>query len=120
MYACCANCNSFLRSVSFSLQYVAFGSLFFILLSISTFCLETHEAFNTIYNKTENVTVGNMTHEEVQWRGGGGGFHLWLNPTARLALTNKKVIILIKYDSLNPIFSFILWPIFLYQSDMFV
>lgn len=48
-----------------SLQYVAFGSLFFILLSISTFCLETHEAFNTIYNKTENVTVGNTTHEEV-------------------------------------------------------
>lgn len=47
------------------LQYVAFGSLFFILLSISTFCLETHEAFNTIYNKTENVTVGNVTHEEV-------------------------------------------------------
>ncbi len=53
-------------SVSLSLQYVAFGSLFFILLSISTFCLETHEAFNTIYNKTENVTVGNTTHEEVQ------------------------------------------------------
>ncbi|KAA8585700.1 hypothetical protein FQN60_004394, partial [Etheostoma spectabile] len=44
--------------------YVAFGSLFFILLSISTFCLETHEAFNTIYNKTENVTFGNVTHEE--------------------------------------------------------
>ncbi|KAG7220140.1 hypothetical protein INR49_001016, partial [Caranx melampygus] len=45
--------------------YVAFGSLFFILLSISTFCLETHEAFNTIYNKTENVTIGNVTHEEI-------------------------------------------------------
>uniref|UniRef100_A0A3P9J928 BTB domain-containing protein n=1 Tax=Oryzias latipes TaxID=8090 RepID=A0A3P9J928_ORYLA len=45
-------------------RYVAFASLFFILLSISTFCLETHEAFNTIYNKTENVTVGNFTHEE--------------------------------------------------------
>ncbi|TSQ23937.1 Potassium voltage-gated channel subfamily C member 2 [Bagarius yarrelli] len=46
-------------------QYVAFGSLFFILISISTFCLETHEAFNTIYNRTENVTVGNVTREEV-------------------------------------------------------
>uniref|UniRef100_A0A3Q4AJF2 BTB domain-containing protein n=1 Tax=Mola mola TaxID=94237 RepID=A0A3Q4AJF2_MOLML len=46
-------------------RYVAFGSLFFILLSISTFCLETHEAFNTIYNKTENVTIGNLTREEV-------------------------------------------------------
>ncbi|TRY98983.1 hypothetical protein DNTS_001248 [Danionella cerebrum] len=45
--------------------YVAFGSLLFILISISTFCLETHEAFNTIYNKTENVTVGNVTREEV-------------------------------------------------------
>uniref|UniRef100_A0A3B4F1T0 Potassium voltage-gated channel subfamily C member 1-like n=1 Tax=Pundamilia nyererei TaxID=303518 RepID=A0A3B4F1T0_9CICH len=46
-------------------RYVAFASLFFILLSISTFCLETHEVFNTIYNKTENVTVGNVTREEV-------------------------------------------------------
>ncbi|CAB1424239.1 unnamed protein product [Pleuronectes platessa] len=46
-------------------HYVAFGSLFFILLSISTFCLETHEVFNTIYNKTENVTIGNVTHEEI-------------------------------------------------------
>ncbi|KAG9328896.1 hypothetical protein JZ751_009981 [Albula glossodonta] len=45
--------------------YVAFGSLLFILISISTFCLETHEAFNTIYNKTENVTVGNVTKEEI-------------------------------------------------------
>ncbi|XP_051743732.1 potassium voltage-gated channel subfamily C member 3a isoform X3 [Ctenopharyngodon idella] len=46
-------------------RYVAFGSLLFILISISTFCLETHEAFNTIYNKTENVTVGNVTKEEI-------------------------------------------------------
>ncbi|CAL8285034.1 unnamed protein product [Merluccius merluccius] len=46
-------------------SYVAFGSLLFILISISTFCMETHEAFNTIYNRTENVTVGNVTHEEV-------------------------------------------------------
>uniref|UniRef100_A0A3B3Z0S4 Ion transport domain-containing protein n=1 Tax=Poecilia mexicana TaxID=48701 RepID=A0A3B3Z0S4_9TELE len=39
------------------------------LLSISTFCLETHEAFNTIYNKTENivyevVTDGWLTYVE--------------------------------------------------------
>ncbi|KAL7886808.1 hypothetical protein AOLI_G00045290 [Acnodon oligacanthus] len=46
-------------------RYVAFGSLLFILISISTFCMETHEAFNTIYNKTENVTVGNVTREEI-------------------------------------------------------
>ncbi|KAM6957466.1 voltage-gated potassium channel KCNC1-like isoform 2-T2 [Aplochiton taeniatus] len=46
-------------------RYVAFGSLLFILISISTFCLETHEAFNTIYNKTENVTSGNVTREEI-------------------------------------------------------
>uniref|UniRef100_A0A3B4F1Q5 Potassium voltage-gated channel subfamily C member 1-like n=1 Tax=Pundamilia nyererei TaxID=303518 RepID=A0A3B4F1Q5_9CICH len=46
-------------------RYVAFASLFFILLSISTFCLETHEVFNTIYNKTENVTVGNIVYEVV-------------------------------------------------------
>ncbi|XP_010791211.1 potassium voltage-gated channel subfamily C member 1-like isoform X3 [Notothenia coriiceps] len=46
-------------------RYVAFGSLFFILISISTFCMETHEAFNTILKKTENVTVGNITTEEI-------------------------------------------------------
>uniref|UniRef100_A0A3B5LMN1 BTB domain-containing protein n=1 Tax=Xiphophorus couchianus TaxID=32473 RepID=A0A3B5LMN1_9TELE len=46
-------------------RYVALASLFFILLSISTFCLETHEAFNTIYNKTENVTTGNIVYEVV-------------------------------------------------------
>uniref|UniRef100_A0A3B5LTM7 BTB domain-containing protein n=1 Tax=Xiphophorus couchianus TaxID=32473 RepID=A0A3B5LTM7_9TELE len=50
-------------------RYVALASLFFILLSISTFCLETHEAFNTIYNKTENivyevVTDGWLTYVE--------------------------------------------------------
>ncbi|XP_024118419.1 potassium voltage-gated channel subfamily C member 2 isoform X1 [Oryzias melastigma] len=33
-------------------RFVAFASLFFILVSITTFCLETHEAFNTIINKT--------------------------------------------------------------------
>uniref|UniRef100_UPI0037E91444 voltage-gated potassium channel KCNC2 isoform X3 n=1 Tax=Semicossyphus pulcher TaxID=241346 RepID=UPI0037E91444 len=34
-------------------RFIAFASLFFILVSITTFCLETHEAFNTIINKTE-------------------------------------------------------------------
>ncbi|XP_032363587.1 voltage-gated potassium channel KCNC2 isoform X1 [Etheostoma spectabile] len=33
-------------------RFIAFASLFFILVSITTFCLETHEAFNTIINKT--------------------------------------------------------------------
>uniref|UniRef100_A0A3B4V1E3 Potassium voltage-gated channel, Shaw-related subfamily, member 3a n=1 Tax=Seriola dumerili TaxID=41447 RepID=A0A3B4V1E3_SERDU len=49
-------------------HYVAFGSLFFILLSISTFCLETHEAFNTIYKQNgelyEVVTDGWLTYVE--------------------------------------------------------
>lgn len=39
-------------------QFIAFASLFFILVSITTFCLETHEAFNTIINKTEQVING--------------------------------------------------------------
>ncbi len=39
-------------------QYVAFGSLLFILISISTFCMETHEAFNTIYNKRRTWRTG--------------------------------------------------------------
>ncbi|XP_039629699.1 potassium voltage-gated channel subfamily C member 3a isoform X2 [Polypterus senegalus] len=46
-------------------RYVAFGSLFFILISITTFCLETHEAFNTIINKTENWSADNVTRQEV-------------------------------------------------------
>uniref|UniRef100_A0A673K1K1 Potassium voltage-gated channel subfamily C member 1-like n=1 Tax=Sinocyclocheilus rhinocerous TaxID=307959 RepID=A0A673K1K1_9TELE len=33
-------------------RWVAFASLFFILVSITTFCLETHEAFNPIINRT--------------------------------------------------------------------
>ncbi|XP_057262713.1 potassium voltage-gated channel subfamily C member 1-like [Pezoporus wallicus] len=44
-------------------RYVAFASLFFILISITTFCLETHEAFNRIINKTETVPMANGT----QW-----------------------------------------------------
>ncbi|XP_078093471.1 voltage-gated potassium channel KCNC1-like isoform X5 [Mustelus asterias] len=49
-------------------RYVAFASLFFILISITTFCLETHEAFNHLVNKTENVTMGNITNvvEDVE------------------------------------------------------
>uniref|UniRef100_A0A8C0QIQ9 Potassium voltage-gated channel subfamily C member 2 n=1 Tax=Chelonoidis abingdonii TaxID=106734 RepID=A0A8C0QIQ9_CHEAB len=39
-------------------RFIAFASLFFILVSITTFCLETHEAFNTIINKTEHVING--------------------------------------------------------------
>ncbi|XP_062469740.1 potassium voltage-gated channel subfamily C member 2 isoform X2 [Pezoporus occidentalis] len=42
-------------------RFIAFASLFFILVSITTFCLETHEAFNTIINKTELVTNGTET-----------------------------------------------------------
>ncbi|KAI1893167.1 hypothetical protein AGOR_G00141120 [Albula goreensis] len=42
-------------------RVVAFVSLFFILVSITTFCLETHEAFNDIQTFTENETVGNVT-----------------------------------------------------------
>ncbi|XP_059905604.1 potassium voltage-gated channel subfamily C member 2 isoform X1 [Gadus macrocephalus] len=34
-------------------RFVAFASLFFILVSITTFCLETHEAFNTVVLKTD-------------------------------------------------------------------
>ncbi|XP_027535535.1 potassium voltage-gated channel subfamily C member 2 isoform X6 [Neopelma chrysocephalum] len=42
-------------------RFIAFASLFFILVSITTFCLETHEAFNTIINKTEQVVNGTET-----------------------------------------------------------
>ncbi|KAL2093846.1 hypothetical protein ACEWY4_011158 [Coilia grayii] len=42
-------------------RYVAFASLFFILLSITAFCLETHEAFNPTQNITEVEVVNNDT-----------------------------------------------------------
>ncbi|XP_072242092.1 potassium voltage-gated channel subfamily C member 1b isoform X1 [Leuresthes tenuis] len=42
-------------------RWIALASLFFILVSITTFCLETHEAFNPIMNRTEEEQVGNMT-----------------------------------------------------------
>ncbi|KAG7472515.1 hypothetical protein MATL_G00109710 [Megalops atlanticus] len=40
---------------------IAFVSLFFILVSITNFCLETHEAFNEVENRTTEVMVGNVT-----------------------------------------------------------
>ncbi|XP_078286598.1 LOW QUALITY PROTEIN: voltage-gated potassium channel KCNC3-like [Rhinoraja longicauda] len=54
----------FLRVIWFphhGTEYVAFASLFFILISITTFCLETHEAFNHLVNRTETVVRGNVT-----------------------------------------------------------
>ncbi|XP_077565270.1 voltage-gated potassium channel KCNC2 isoform X2 [Stigmatopora nigra] len=36
-------------------RFIAFASLFFILVSITTFCLETHEAFHTIINKAKTT-----------------------------------------------------------------
>ncbi|KAK6278319.1 hypothetical protein J4Q44_G00391660, partial [Coregonus suidteri] len=41
--------------------WIAFASLFFILVSITTFCLETHEAFNPIINRTEIDPLDNST-----------------------------------------------------------
>ncbi|NP_001079081.1 potassium channel, voltage gated Shaw related subfamily C, member 1 S homeolog [Xenopus laevis] len=46
-------------------RYIALASLFFILISITTFCLETHEAFNDVNNKTEVFTQGNITKTET-------------------------------------------------------
>uniref|UniRef100_A0AAR2L1U1 BTB domain-containing protein n=1 Tax=Pygocentrus nattereri TaxID=42514 RepID=A0AAR2L1U1_PYGNA len=46
-------------------RWVAFASLFFILVSITTFCLETHEAFNPIINRTEIKVVDNETIERI-------------------------------------------------------
>ncbi|XP_028650025.1 potassium voltage-gated channel subfamily C member 1 isoform X1 [Erpetoichthys calabaricus] len=46
-------------------RWVAFASLFFILVSITTFCLETHEAFNPITNRTEEEKVDNTTVQHV-------------------------------------------------------
>ena len=36
-------------------------------MSITTFCLETHQAFNDIYNRTELVVEGNVTREVKSW-----------------------------------------------------
>ncbi|XP_047433992.1 potassium voltage-gated channel subfamily C member 4 [Mugil cephalus] len=40
---------------------VAFASLFFILVSITTFCLETHETFNEVLNRTKETVKDNKT-----------------------------------------------------------
>ncbi|XP_061085457.1 potassium voltage-gated channel subfamily C member 2-like isoform X1 [Conger conger] len=48
-------------------RFVAFASLFFILVSITTFCLETHEAFNTIINKTEPVHNASLPPPELHY-----------------------------------------------------
>lgn len=48
------------------MQAVALASLFFILVSITTFCLETHEAFNELQNRTKLVVIGNITYEEAR------------------------------------------------------
>ncbi|XP_076153492.1 voltage-gated potassium channel KCNC2 isoform X4 [Alosa pseudoharengus] len=42
-------------------RFVALASLFFIMVSITTFCLETHEAFNTIINKTDATRSNDST-----------------------------------------------------------
>ncbi|XP_038609156.1 potassium voltage-gated channel subfamily C member 3 isoform X3 [Tachyglossus aculeatus] len=51
-------------------RYVAFASLFFILISITTFCLETHESFIHISNKTSVSSTPsgpeNVTNLEVE------------------------------------------------------
>nr|XP_005905099.1 PREDICTED: potassium voltage-gated channel subfamily C member 3 [Bos mutus] len=54
-------------------RYVAFASLFFILISITTFCLETHEGFIHISNKTvtqaspiPGAPPENVTNVEVE------------------------------------------------------
>ncbi|CAL8251588.1 unnamed protein product [Arctogadus glacialis] len=48
-------------------RVIAFASLFFILVSITTFCLETHQAFIDIHTRIELVVVGNVTREEEKW-----------------------------------------------------
>uniref|UniRef100_A0A667WG52 Potassium voltage-gated channel subfamily C member 1 n=1 Tax=Myripristis murdjan TaxID=586833 RepID=A0A667WG52_9TELE len=47
-------------------RWVAFASLFFILVSITTFCLETHEAFNPIFNFTDTDPVDNSTRTYLE------------------------------------------------------
>ncbi|KAM4687185.1 voltage-gated potassium channel KCNC1-like [Rhinophrynus dorsalis] len=62
---CSIFAGNLIRVDSASLAYVAFASLFFILVSITTFCLETHERFNPIVNKTETEIVGNETQQRI-------------------------------------------------------
>ncbi|XP_041083979.1 potassium voltage-gated channel subfamily C member 1-like isoform X2 [Polyodon spathula] len=52
---------------SMAARVIAFVSLFFIVVSITTFCLETHEAFNRIVNRTEYVnSTYTLTYLEVE------------------------------------------------------
>uniref|UniRef100_A0A673YE58 Potassium voltage-gated channel subfamily C member 4 n=1 Tax=Salmo trutta TaxID=8032 RepID=A0A673YE58_SALTR len=46
-----------------SAKVIAFVSLFFILLSITAFCLETHESFHKLEKRTELAIDGNHTEE---------------------------------------------------------
>ncbi|KTF90189.1 hypothetical protein cypCar_00018749 [Cyprinus carpio] len=46
-------------------QVIAFVSLFFILVSITNFCLETHEVFNELRNVTSTNTENNTTMTPV-------------------------------------------------------
>ncbi|KAI4876990.1 hypothetical protein NFI96_017131 [Prochilodus magdalenae] len=48
-------------------EFVAFASLFFIMVSITTFCLETHEAFNTIINKTDTLRNDSLLEVSPQY-----------------------------------------------------
>ncbi|XP_043092096.1 potassium voltage-gated channel subfamily C member 2 isoform X3 [Puntigrus tetrazona] len=48
-------------------RFIAFASLFFILVSITTFCLETHEAFNTVINKTDSFRNDSFTDFSQQY-----------------------------------------------------
>ncbi|KAM9328133.1 voltage-gated potassium channel KCNC2 isoform 2-T2 [Pholidichthys leucotaenia] len=48
-------------------RFIAFVSLFFIMVSITTFCLETHEAFNKIINKTELVQNNSVSELGLQY-----------------------------------------------------
>ncbi|XP_017538920.1 potassium voltage-gated channel subfamily C member 2 isoform X2 [Pygocentrus nattereri] len=48
-------------------RFVAFASLFFIMVSITTFCLETHEAFNTIINKTDTLRNDSLLEVSPQY-----------------------------------------------------
>ncbi|KAK6470419.1 potassium voltage-gated channel subfamily C member 1-like isoform X1 [Huso huso] len=52
---------------SMAARVIAFVSLFFIVVSITTFCLETHEAFNRIVNRTEYLnSTYTLTYLEVE------------------------------------------------------
>ncbi|XP_041745163.1 potassium voltage-gated channel subfamily C member 2 [Coregonus clupeaformis] len=48
---------------SMAAKVIVFVSLFFILLSITAFCLETHPNFHTMENRTKLVLEGNHTEE---------------------------------------------------------